>query len=132
MLVEGILGQNWWETEKDFEKAVFSVLWRFYDKNLFEQGLARTLNRLLTEKHSYSLDLPSTADEAFLADLLAKYKRREFKQTILLDNFTQIVNAIQEDDYQQTALRVILDILISKEHSRKHYKYEPTSNHRDG
>lgn len=87
-LVDGILAQSWWQTPDDFNKAAFSVLWRFYDRNLFEQGLARSLDRLLTDGHSFMLEVPPNFSEEVLADMLAKYKRREYKQTILLDNFS--------------------------------------------
>jgi hypothetical protein len=68
-----LLGDNWCE-------ELFKVLFRFYDKNLFEQGLAKSIDRALKDgcTHGYSV----SKDTAGLREFLGKYKQREYKQTI--------------------------------------------------
>ena len=64
---------------------LLKVAFKFYDKNLFEQELAKSLDRALRQKqtYSYSIDAPDGENASVhierLQTLLAKYKDRHYK-----------------------------------------------------
>jgi hypothetical protein len=54
--------------------------------------------------------------------LLDKYRLREYKETILLDNFDTIVKTVAksyEDDDFKARLLIIYDVLMRKEQEKK-------------
>lgn len=70
---------------------MLKVVFRFYDKNLFEQDLARCIDK---STNNYSMtaafQLSSADDKVKLRVMLDQYRNREYKETPLLDNFGQI------------------------------------------
>jgi hypothetical protein len=62
------------------------VMFRFYDKNLFEQGLAKSLNSAIENgiTSGYSLNKDDCKE---LQAIIGVYKGREYKQTVILDKF---------------------------------------------
>lgn len=47
MLTTQILHAKWFTNDDEFYKVVDSVLFRFYDRQLFEHGIAQALNQLV-------------------------------------------------------------------------------------
>jgi hypothetical protein len=106
----------------DCIEETLNVLFRFYDRSLFEQGLAKSVNRALKDNHTFGYSLESKPEE--LAKMIVEYKRREYKQTILTDDFKKIAKLVAQaspdcgknpDNYFRAALLLIHDVLISKE-----------------
>jgi len=76
-----LLGDNWCE-------ELFKVLFRFYDRSLFEQGLAKSINRALKDGCTYGYSV--NKDTAGLREFLGRYNLREYKKTILQDDFKTV------------------------------------------
>jgi hypothetical protein len=96
-----------------------SVLFRFYDRNLFEHSLARSLNNAY--KHSHTSTYSINGKPVELDHLIQCYKNREYKQTILLDDFRSLAKLIATHSPEckgnelKAALLLIYDVLIDKE-----------------
>ena len=115
---------------------------RFYDKNLLEQNIAHSINRVMSGRtghtYAYSCDLSrSKKDAEELETMLARYKSKEYKKTVFVSNLakvakhlSQVMNdgdvgrddpALHKTDHEfAAALRLIHDAIISKEISRRH------------
>lgn len=87
MLIDQICSykDQWWSNSDACFDQITSVLFRFYDKNLFEHSLARSLNNAY--KHSHTSTYSINGKPVEFDNLLQRYKNREYKQTILIDSF---------------------------------------------
>ena len=65
------------------------VMFRFHDKNLFEQNIAHSLNEALQYgcTNGYSIDSEHSKP---INDLMMQYKIKEYKQTPILDKLDQL------------------------------------------
>ena len=123
-------------------ETLLKVALRFYDKNLLEQNIAHSINRVLSGKtghtYAYSVDLSRSKKSAEeLATMLARYKSKEYKKTVFVSDLAKVGKLLSQvmddgdvgrDDPQVSksdqefaaALRLIHDAIISKEISRRH------------
>jgi hypothetical protein len=66
---------------------------------------------------------------------LDRYRMREYKETPLLDKFSEICKIVgnsYENDNFRAALLIIYDVLMRKEQERKAPEFSYTSGNRDG
>lgn len=114
-----------------------TVVFRFYDEQLFEQDLAKCIDKA-TNNYSMTAGfaLSKLEDKGELRALLDAYRNREYKETPLLDNFTKIITTIANSSYEgdtfKAALLVIYDVILRKELERRPPHLYSTSQHRDG
>jgi hypothetical protein len=91
MLTTQILHAKWFKNDDEFYRVVDSVLFRFYDRQLFEHGIAQALNQLVFHKHCHTFQM---GDSKELGTFVDQYRCREYKQTVLYDNLSKIVEII--------------------------------------
>ncbi len=67
---------------------------------------------------------------------LDKYRNREYKETPLLDNFSDISAIVAKSSYDgdtfKASILLVYDVLLRKEQERKAPEYYSTSHGRDG
>jgi len=113
------------------------VVFRFYDKSLFEQDLAKCLDKA-TNNYSVTagFHVGKTESKAQLRAHLDNYRNREYKETPLLDKFSDIASIVAKASYEgdtfKASLLLIYDVLLRKEQERKGPEYYSTSQGRDG
>lgn len=78
MLIQNIVNeQHKLFKDVDHFAETLKVVFKFYDRSLFEQGLAKGLHRALKEGHTYAYTLRGKPEE--LLRMVDEYKRREYK-----------------------------------------------------
>lgn len=97
---------------KDFYKTLEKVLFRFYDKQLFEHGLAQTLNSLEKDKHCYTFAVEELPQK--VGSLLDQYKTREYKEIVLFNNLQTICQELGGSELDN-CMKIVHDVLIQKE-----------------
>ena len=123
-------------------ETLLKVALRFYDKNLLEQNIAHSINRVMSGRtghtYAYSANLSrSKKDTEELETMLARYKSKEYKKTVFVSDLAKVAKhlskvmndgdvgrddpALDNSDHEfAAALRLIHDAIISKELSRRH------------
>lgn len=104
-------------------KLIKEVAFRFMDRNIFEQHMAKGLEAALGRynvTYGYKLGEEGERKEARerLRTLLNKYKAKEYRETPLLDEFAEVVSLIAGNygnDNFKAALLIVYDVCIRKE-----------------
>jgi len=119
-----------------YSKELLRVLFRTYDESLFEQDLAKCLDKAT---NTYSMTAGFTVnnleDKIPLRIHLDRYRNREYKETPLLDRFHEISSIVGKSyngDSFKASLLIIYDVLMRKEQERKSPEFSYTSSNRDG
>lgn len=122
-------------------------MFRSYDESLFEQDLAKCLekatNNYCNLKTPNERNIAMTAgfqvanvdDKIKLRVHLDRYRNREYKETPLLLQFSDIAHIVGKscgNDPFKASLLIIYDVLMRKEQERKAPEFTHTSQHRDG
>lgn len=143
MFIETLVRRNAQEMENHHRPLISvddmlkTVVFRFYDKQLFEQKLAKCIDKA-TNNYSMTAGfaLSKVEDRAQLRALLDAYRNREYKETPLLDSFNKLISIIANSSYEgdtfKAALLVIYDVILRKELERRPPHLYSTSQHRDG
>jgi hypothetical protein len=105
-LIDTLVARNREELTKtmrpllSLEHLLHKIVLRFYDKNLFEQDLAKCLDKA-TNNYSMTVAfaLSRPEDKAQLRIFIDTYRNREYRETPLLDNFHKIVKIIADSSY---------------------------------
>lgn len=94
-------------------------MFRFYDESLFEQALAKRLDKA-TNNYSMTagFKVDSLDSKIKLRVHLDRYRNREYKETPLLDKFEEICAIVDPDTFKACML-IIYDVLMRKEQERK-------------
>jgi hypothetical protein len=124
MIIDKLVKYNF---ENKFEmpsSELLKVALKFQDKSLFEHSMAKGLESATgSSSCSYGFliggkDLNMEAKKEIRA-LMDQYKVREYKETILLDNFDKIAKIIADANYDgdvfKAQLLIIYDVCIRKE-----------------
>ena len=111
----------------DWQNELFKILFRFADKNLFEQGIAKSIDRALRNGCTYSYSLEGNCQE--LTNYMHRYKTRDYKEICQLIAKSSLDC---ESNELKAALLLTRDVLIFRELERRPSVYSHISNHRDG
>eukprot|EP00347_Sterkiella_histriomuscorum_P014896 403359104 len=141
MMIETLSKRNAEEVQKNgkaiiTDKELMDVVFRFYDESLFEQDLAKCIERA-TNNYSMTagFHISSPSDKKDVRLILDKYRNRDYKETPLLNNFHDIAEVVAktyEGDVFKAKLLMIYDVILRKEQERKQPHYIHTSQHRNG
>jgi hypothetical protein len=76
-------------------EELLKVVFRTYDESLFEQDLARCIDKA-TNGHSITagFTIANQDDKIKLRLLLDRYRNKEFKETPLLDRFNELAEIV--------------------------------------
>lgn len=128
-------------------QEIYVVAVKFYDKQLLEHELARSLNRALDQGFTYSYSLVSDSESQSesmkqLRQMLDRYKSREYGKAVFASDFHKLVKLIAQSSPEtvvdgepcvvKAALLLIYDVLIAKENARRKREYQTSHGQRDG
>ena len=95
-----------------------SVLFRVYEKTLFEQDLAKTLDRLCANYSRLPWVDATPEVKKQLRRLVQLYQAKEYRETPLVDRIDEIVQLLAPmygERSDEALLRLVLAVLVRKE-----------------
>ncbi|CDW78409.1 UNKNOWN [Stylonychia lemnae] len=107
------------------ESEFMKVVYRFYDKNLFEQDLAKCIDKAT---NNYQ-------DKKELRSYLDKYRIKDYRETPIIDNLDKICEIISrsyQNDQFKARLLLVYDVVLRKEQEKKPAQFYHSSQFRSG
>lgn len=132
-IIDSIINRNEYELEINKEELIsqeklLELLFFRWEKGWIEINLAKSLKRAISETdtpYTYSIDKNSHFND--IMNLISKYERKAFKEYNLIENFSWIVDLIQEKmqiSKLEASILLIVDCLIQREDLRKPDSFE--------
>ena len=140
-IIDAIIVRNKYEVDFNkknllTQKNLLDLLFFRWEKGWIEINLCKSLKRAISESDSpytYTINKSDNYDE--IINLLDKNEKKAFKEYILIENFSRLVEIIEKDmniSNLEASILLIYDCLIQREDLRKPEIIHENELYRDG